>query len=100
MEIIVRILSYRYLAGMKEYEVELQFTSALLGFPDRTHDEHSVVDGNDPVYGDDDDHMNNLLLKVSVEEVESSVKVNLKYLQFNFYFSKEFKITGLAYNIL
>jgi len=60
---------------MKEYEVELQFTSALLGFPDRTHDEHSVIDGNDPVYGHD--HMNNLLPEVSIEDVESSVKVNL-----------------------
>ena len=81
---------YRYLAGMKEYEVELQFTSALLGFPDRTHDEHSAVcmcacacvcvcgvcDGIDPVYGDED-QVNNLLPKVSVEDVESSVKVTI-----------------------
>ena len=67
---------HRYLAGMKEYEVELQFTSALLGFPDRTHDEHSAVDGNDPVYGDED-QVNNLLPKVSVEGVESSAKVML-----------------------
>lgn len=65
---------YRYLAGMKEYEVELQFTSALLGFPDRTHDEHSAVDGIDPVYGDEE-QLNNLLPEISIEGVESSVKV-------------------------
>ena len=59
---------------MKEYEVELQFTSALLGFPDRTHDEHSVVDGNDPVYGDED-HMSNILPEVSVEDVTSPTQV-------------------------
>ena len=39
----------RYLAGQKEYEVELQFTSGLLGFPDRLGDSESAVDGNDPV---------------------------------------------------
>ncbi len=36
---------------MREYEVELQFTSSILGYPDRTHDERSVVDGNEPVHG-------------------------------------------------
>ena len=56
--------------------MELQFTSALLGFPDRTHDEHSAVDGNDPVYGDEDP-VNNLLPEVSVEGVEPSVKVTI-----------------------
>lgn len=61
---------------MKEYEVELQFTSALLGFPDRTHDPHSSIDGNDPVYGDED-HINNLLPEVSVEGIESSAQVNM-----------------------
>ena len=34
---------------MHEYEVELQFTSSLLGQPDRTHDEADVIDGNEPV---------------------------------------------------
>ena len=62
------------MAGMKEYEVELQFTSALLGFPDRTHNEHSAVDGNDPVYGNEE-QLNNLLPEISVEGVESSTKV-------------------------
>ena len=62
------------MAGMKEYEVELQFTSALLGFPDRTHDEYSAVDGNDPVYGNEE-QLNNLLPEISVEGVESSTKV-------------------------
>ena len=69
------MLLFRYLAGMKEYEVELQFTSALLGFPDRTHDEHSAVDGNDPVYGDEE-QLNKWLPEISVEGVESSTKVN------------------------
>ena len=69
------MLLFRYLAGMKEYEVELQFTSALLGFPDRTHDEHSAVDGNDPVYGDEE-QLNKLLPEISIEGVESSAKVN------------------------
>ena len=36
---------------MHEYEVELQFSSALLGHPDRTHDERGVVDGNEPTHG-------------------------------------------------
>lgn len=40
---------------MHEYEVELQFTSSLLGQPDRTHDEGGVVDGNEPIFGTDSD---------------------------------------------
>ena len=45
----------RYLQGMHEYEVELQFTSGLLGQPDRTHDEADVIDGNEPVFAPDID---------------------------------------------
>jgi len=60
----------RYLAGMKEYEVELQFTSGLLGYPDRIHDEHSAIDGNDPVYGDED---HKLLPEVSIVDDDASV---------------------------
>ena len=45
----------RYLAGQKEYEVELQFTSGLLGFPDRLQDTESAVDGNDPVVDQQDE---------------------------------------------
>lgn len=41
----------RFLSGMHEYEVELQFTSGLLGYPDHTHDPWGAVDGNDPVFG-------------------------------------------------
>ena len=48
-------LVYRYLQGMHEYEVELQFTSSLLGQPDRTHDEADVIDGNEPVHAPDVD---------------------------------------------
>ena len=40
---------------MHEYEVELQFTSSLLGQPDRTHDEADVIDGNEPVLAPDID---------------------------------------------
>ena len=36
---------------MHEYEVELQFTAGLLGYPDHTHDPWGAVDGNDPVFG-------------------------------------------------
>ena len=40
---------------MHEYEVELQFTSSLVGQPDRTHDENGVIDGNEPVLGTEED---------------------------------------------
>jgi len=59
---------------MKEYEVELQFTSGLLGYPDRTHDEHSAIDGNDPVYGDED---HKLLPEVSIADDDASLHSNL-----------------------
>ena len=42
---------FRYMAGQKEYEVELQFTSNLLGHPNRTKIEEEFVDGEEPVYG-------------------------------------------------
>ena len=45
----------RYLAGQKEYEVELQFTSGLLGFPDRLGDTQPAVDGNDPIISSQED---------------------------------------------
>ena len=31
--------------------MELQFTSSLVGEPDRSHDENGVIDGNEPVFG-------------------------------------------------
>ena len=31
--------------------MELQFTSSLMGQPDRTHDENDVIDGREPVLG-------------------------------------------------
>lgn len=37
----------RYLSGQKEYEVELQFSSGLLSFPDRIVDAEEAVDGED-----------------------------------------------------
>ena len=40
---------------MHEYEVELQFTSSLVGQPDRIHDENGVIDGNEPVFGTEED---------------------------------------------
>ncbi|XP_041361349.1 uncharacterized protein LOC121377431 [Gigantopelta aegis] len=42
----------RYLAGQKEYEVELQFTSALTGYPDRVKTGwEENKDGEDPLPG-------------------------------------------------
>ena len=37
--------------------MELQFTSGLLGNPDRTHDDADVVDGNEPIYGEEEEAM-------------------------------------------
>ncbi|KAK3743337.1 hypothetical protein QZH41_013912, partial [Actinostola sp. cb2023] len=41
----------RYMAGQKEYEVELQFTSGLVGYPSRTNTGDEFIDGEEPVYG-------------------------------------------------
>ena len=35
----------RYLSGQKEYEVELQFSSGLLSYPDRVVNSEESVDG-------------------------------------------------------
>ena len=35
----------RYLSGQKEYEVELQFSSGLLGYPDRVVNSEQSIDG-------------------------------------------------------
>jgi len=43
------------LSGQKEYEVELQFTSGLLSFPDRIHDAEEAVDGEKMPSHDDCD---------------------------------------------
>ena len=42
---------YRYMAGQKEYEVELQFTSGLLGAPTRTIAEEENIDGEKLIFG-------------------------------------------------
>lgn len=39
------------MAGQKEYEVELQFTSGLVGYPARTNTGEEFIDGEEPVYG-------------------------------------------------
>ncbi|KAL5249152.1 hypothetical protein ACHWQZ_G018108 [Mnemiopsis leidyi] len=39
----------RYMGGQKEFEVELQFTSSLLGYPDRLQDAEPPKDGNPPI---------------------------------------------------
>ena len=47
---------YRYLAGMKEYEVELEFSSAMTAYPDRRRtggDEYR--DGEAPILGSQSD---------------------------------------------
>ncbi|XP_077989963.1 uncharacterized protein LOC144444426 [Glandiceps talaboti] len=41
----------RYLAGQKEYEVELQFSSNILSFPDRVKGAEEPVDGEAPIPG-------------------------------------------------
>ncbi|EDV22569.1 uncharacterized protein TRIADDRAFT_58934 [Trichoplax adhaerens] len=41
----------RYLAGQKEYEVELQFSSNMIAFPDRTRVVEETKDGEKPVFG-------------------------------------------------
>ncbi|XP_057308593.1 uncharacterized protein LOC130646936 [Hydractinia symbiolongicarpus] len=41
----------RYMAGQKEYEVELQFTSGLLSSPDRTKSGEENIDGEKAVFG-------------------------------------------------
>ena len=42
---------FRYMAGQKEYEVELQFTSGLLGAPDRTKTKEENIDGEKAIFG-------------------------------------------------
>ncbi|XP_077967584.1 uncharacterized protein LOC144421905 [Styela clava] len=44
----------RYLSGQKEYEVELQFSSGLLSYPDRILDAEEAVDGEDTPERSDD----------------------------------------------
>ena len=52
----------RYLSGQKEHEVELQFTSSMLSYPDRLHniedsvgaDGEKIPDYQSEVSGDDD----------------------------------------------
>jgi hypothetical protein len=47
---------FRYLAGMKEYEVELEFSSAMTAYPDRRRtggDEYR--DGEAPILGSQSD---------------------------------------------
>ncbi|EDO30431.1 predicted protein, partial [Nematostella vectensis] len=41
----------RYMAGQKEYEVELQFSSGLVGYPARTNTGEEFIDGEEPIYG-------------------------------------------------
>ena len=43
------------MAGQKEYEVELQFTSNLLGHPKRTKTGEELPDGEEPVFGSHSD---------------------------------------------
>ena len=45
------MLCARYIAGHKEYEVELQFSSNLLSYPDRTKTAEEAIDGDEPIVG-------------------------------------------------
>ena len=42
---------HRYMAGQKEYEVELQFTSGILSYPSRTNIDEENIDGEEPIFG-------------------------------------------------
>ena len=48
---LVGNMLFRYMAGQKEYEVELQFTSGLLGAPDRTKTKEENIDGEKAIFG-------------------------------------------------
>ena len=39
------------MAGQKEYEVELQFTSGILSYPSRTNVDEECIDGEEPIFG-------------------------------------------------
>ncbi|XP_068706194.1 uncharacterized protein [Montipora foliosa] len=41
----------RYMAGQKEYEVELQFSSGILSYPSRTNIDEENIDGEEPIFG-------------------------------------------------
>ena len=45
------IIDYRYLAGQKEFEVELHFTSSMIGYPDRVRSAEEYRDGEKPLPG-------------------------------------------------
>jgi hypothetical protein len=42
---------YRHLAGQKEYEVELEFSSSITGFPSRVNPGEEYRDGEEPIPG-------------------------------------------------
>ena len=39
------------MAGQKEYEVELQFSSGILSYPSRTNIDEENIDGEEPIFG-------------------------------------------------
>lgn len=47
----MHLVIIRYMAGQKEYEVELQFTSGILSYPSRTNIDEENIDGEEPIYG-------------------------------------------------
>ena len=63
----------RYMAGQKEYEVELGFTSGMLGAPDRTRNAGENIDGEMAVFGSRSDVNSSMSQRTNVgrsEEVE------------------------------
>ena len=50
---------HRYLSGQKEYEVELQFSSGILAFPDRVKTGEEYRDGEAPIPGSLEDISSN-----------------------------------------
>ena len=54
------------MAGQKEYEVELQFSSGLVSFPVRTKTGEDFIDGEKPQYGSNPDFASPAVSRVSI----------------------------------
>ena len=73
---------------MHEYEVELQFTSGLLGFPDRSYDEKISVDGIEAYFATDR-NLNNIMPVTSQVEGSEQSQVCSKANNFFCFFLSE-----------
>ena len=64
--------------GQKEYEVELQFTSGLIGYPIRTKTGEECIDGEQPIYGSNTDLASIAASRVSMPNSIASSFFNTK----------------------